>query len=169
MLKALDERLERLSKDTDDDFHYQIRCRIGKRATGLLEQRLKRLICLMPQLLSRVLDYCEHKEVPLAIRRSIGFILTDLYRPRGFLPEDNQKLFGYLDDAYCVSLVYEMILRHLLKAEVKLDAVDKDFLKQFVLMRRGVKTVIPEEERKISDMVVDVFKSNSNSFYAAFV
>lgn len=152
----------------NDDFHYQIRCRVGKRATRLLEQRLKNLICLMPQLLSRVMGYCEYKEVPPTIKKSIGFILTYLYHPQDFLPEDNQKLFGYLDDAYCVALVYERILRNLQKANVKLNAVDDDFLRQFALMKRGVKAVIPEEGLKISDMVAGIYKGNSDAFYAAF-
>lgn len=168
MLKALDERLKRLAKDSNDDFHYQIRTRIGKKATRLFEQRLKNLICLMPQLLSRGLAYCNRGEVPAEIKKSIGFTLTYLYHPTDFLPEDNDKLFGYLDDAYCIALVYEKILKTFHKARIKLTAADEDFLRQFALTKRSIKAVIPEEGKAISEMIASVIKGNPDSFYAVF-
>ena len=168
MLKALDERLKRLSKDPNDDFHDQVRCRIGKKATRLFEQRLKNMICLMPQLLSKSLAYCNRKEVPANLKRSIGFSLTCLYHPGDFLPEDSEKLFGYLDDAYCIALVYERILRTLQKARVKLSVFDQSFLKQFPLMRRNVNAVIPKEGKAISEMIDGVFRGNYDSFYSVF-
>lgn len=168
MLKGLDERLKRLSKDPDDDFHHQIRSRIGKKATRLFEQRLKNLIGLMPQLLSKGFAYCNRKEVPAELKRAIGFTLTYLYHPKDFLPEDHGKLFGYLDDAYCVGLVYERVLRALQKARVELAVSDEDFLKQFALMKRCVKAVIPEESKAIAEMTAGVFKGNYQSFQAVF-
>ena len=168
MLKALDERLKRLSKDPNDDFHDQIRSRIGKKATRLFEQRLKNLICLMPQLLSKSLAYCNRKEVPANLKRSIGFALTCLYHPGDFLPEDSEKLFGYLDDACCIALVYEKVLRALQKARVKLSVFDQSFLKQFTLMQRNVKSVIPEEGEAISKMITSAFKGNYEAFYDVF-
>lgn len=168
MLKALDERLKRLSKDPNDDFHDQVRCRIGKKATRLFEQRLKNLICLMPQLLSKSLAHCDRKEVSANLKRSIGFALTCLYHPGDFLPEDRESLFGYLDDAYCIALVYEKVLRSLQKARIKLPVFDQNFLKQFILMRRSVKTMMPEEEKAISEMIAGVFRGDYESFYAVF-
>ena len=168
MLGAFDERLKRLLKDSNDDFHNQIRSRIGKKATHLFEQRLKNLICLMPQLISRGLGYCKRKEVSVEIKKSIGFTLTYLYHPKDFLPEDNGELFGYLDDAYCIALVYEKVLRALQKAHVKLTVFDEGFLKQFALMKRSIKAVIPEESKAISEMTAGVFKGNYQSFHAVF-
>ena len=168
MLKALDERLKRLSKDSNDDFHYQIRSRIGKKATRLFEQRLKNLICLMPQLLARGLSYCNRRGIPAELKKTIGFALTYLYHPTDFLPEDNEKLFGYLDDAYCIALVYEKILKTLQKTQIKLAAVDEAFLKQFALTKRSIKAVIPEEGKAISEMIAGVIKGNPDSFYAVF-
>lgn len=168
MLKALDERLKRLSKDPNDDFHYQIRCRIGKKATHLFEQRLKNLICLTPQLLSRGLAYCNRGEVPAEIKKSIGFALTYLYHPKDFLPEDNEKLFGYLDDAYCIALIYEKVLKALRKARVRVTAADEDFLRQFILTKRSIKAVIPEEGKAISEMITNLFKGNPAFFHAVF-
>lgn len=164
MLEALDERLKRLLKDSDDDFHNQIRSRIGKKATHLFEQRLKNLICLMPQLISRGLGYCKRKEASVEIKKSIGLALTYLYHPKDFLPEDNGKLFGYLDDAYCVALVYEKVLKNLRKARVKLAPFDKDFLKQFALTKRSIQSVIPEEGKAISEMIARMFKGNCSLF-----
>lgn len=122
----------------------------------------------MPQLLSKGLAYCNRKEVPTELKRSIGFTLTYLYHPKDFLPEDNEKLFGYLDDAYCIALVYEKVLQALQKARIKLAVSDEGFLKQFTLIKRTVKAVIPEEGKAISEMIAGVFKGNYESFYAVF-
>ncbi|HOW60011.1 MAG TPA: hypothetical protein PLO78_09845 [Candidatus Omnitrophota bacterium] len=168
MLKALDERLKRLSNDFNDDFHYQIRRRIGKKATRLFEQRLKNLICLMPQLLLRGLGYCKRSELSAEIKKSIGFTLTYLYHPKDFLPEDNEKLFGYLDDAYCIALVYEKVLKALQIKRVRLTSFDEGFLRQFVLMKRSIKAVIPEEGKAISEMIAGMFKGDYRSFYVVF-
>ncbi|MBU9888380.1 MAG: DUF1232 domain-containing protein [Candidatus Omnitrophica bacterium] len=168
MLQALEERLTRLVRDPADDLHSRVRLRIGKKATPLFEQRLKNLICLMPRLLSRGLAYCGRKEVPASLKRSIGFTLTYLYHPRDFLPEDQGGLFGYLDDAYCVALVHEKVIRALQKARVKVQAADEDFLKQFGLTKRSVKAVIPEEAKAIGEMVAGVLKGDYGPFYSVF-
>ncbi len=168
MLKALDERLKRLSKDPNDDFHSRVRARIGKKATRLFEQRLKNLICLMPQLLFRGLEHCRRDEIPAEIKRSIGFALTYLYHPDDFLPEKNNEFFGYLDDAYCIALVYEKVLKTLRKARLKLSPADEDFLKQFSLMKKSIRIVIPDEGKAIGEMVGGMFKGDHSSFHAIF-
>lgn len=167
MQRALDEKLKRLAKDPNDDFHCQIRSRIGKKATRFLEQRLKDLICLMPLLLSRCLSHCKRKEVSLDIMKSVAFALTYVYHSKDVLREENEKLFAYLDDAYCIALVYEKALKTLQKARVKLAPADEDFLKQFPLTKRSVSVVIPEEGKAIAEMIAGVFKGNYSSFYAA--
>ena len=168
MLKALNERLNRLAHDPNDDFHVQIRGRIGKKATRLFEQRLKNLICLMPQVLARGLGYCKRKEVPGDIKKSIGFALTYLYHPNDFLPEDHERLFGYLDDAYCIALIHEKVLKTLRKARVPVSAADQDFLKQFALTKRSVKAVIPEEGKAIVEMVNGLFRGDYRFFNSVF-
>mgnify|MGYP001279927064 CR=1 FL=1 len=169
MLKAIEERLKRLGVDDNDDFHDQIRQRVGKRATRLLEQRLKNLIYLIPKLLSRALNLCDYKEIPADLKKSLGFVMTYLYHPRDFLPEDNRKLFGYLDDAYCMGLVYEKVLRTLQKTGIELSEGDERFMREFGLTKRNIKAVIPEEAKKISEMVSGILKGSNDSFYAAFV
>lgn len=168
MLKAIAERLKQLMADKNDNFHNQIRRRVGKRATPLLEKRLRNLVCLMPELLSRALTTCEKKEIPSEIKRSIGFVLAYFYQAKDFLPEEEEGLFGYLDDAYCVALVYEKILRFLQKSGMPINPMDANLMKQFPLIKRSVKVVIPVEAQKISDMLTGVYKGDNESFYAVF-
>lgn len=168
MLKTLAEKLVYLSKDLDGAFHCKVRDRIGKKATHLFERRLKNLICLMPRLVYRGLEYCKRKEIPAEVKKSIGFTLTYLYHPKDFLPEDHEDLFGYLDDAYCVALVHERVLKTLQKARVKLSAADEDFLQQFVLMKRSVKAVIPDEAKAVSEMVAGMLKGHYKPFQTLF-
>lgn len=169
MLKAIEERLKRLAADENRDFHNQIQCRIGKRATQLLEQRLRNLIHLIPRLLSQALRHSDRNEIPSELKKLIGFLLTYLYHPKDFLAEDNRSLFGYLDDAYGIALAYERVLRALQKSGVRLDSDDESFMKQFALMKRSVKAVIPDEAQKISEMIANILKGNNESFYAALV
>lgn len=168
MLKNIEDRLKRLAADDKNDFHNQIRKRVGKRATPILEQRLKDLICLMPQLLARTMAHCDHNKIPAEIKKSIGFALSYFYHARDYLPEGDQGLFGYLDDAYSVGLVHRKVLLFLKRSTVKLTPSDEVFLKQFSLVERSVKAVIPDEARKVSDMMAGIFEGANESFYAAF-
>jgi len=129
---------------------------------------LKNLICLAPELLLRLLKHCRQEEVPPKFKKAVGFMLTYFYHPKDFLPEEHQGLFGYLDDAYCIALVYEKVLRVLMKMGIELNSNDKDFLKQFSLTKRRVRAVIPEEARKVSEMVEDVLTGDRQSFFSIF-
>ena len=153
MLAAFKEELKRLAVDPDDPFHKKISQRIGKRATQVLEERLKRLILAMPGIVKRIHVHWMKSPAGSEIKKLGGFIFAYLYQPKDFLPEAEHGFFGYLDDAYLVAIVYEQVIRATGKREGQLEEADMDYLKQIQASKKYVKAVIPEETKKIEDMV----------------
>ena len=109
MLQAFEDRLKSIADGDRGDFHEKIRERAGTKATAILEKRLKNLILMTPRLLQRSFHHSARTEVPQ--RQNLTGFADLFYHPKDFIPEDNQHLFGYLDDAYYVGLLYERILK----------------------------------------------------------
>ena len=169
MLAAFKEELKRLAVDPKDSFHQKIRSRIGKRATEILEKRLKQLILIMPGLVRRIHVHWSVSEAGSEVKRLGGFVFTYLYQPHDFLPEDEHGLFGYLDDAYLVLIVYEKVVRISSSEGNKLSQDDIDYLKTIQSSKRYVKAVIPKETRKIEEMIEKaVQKGEFNDFAESF-
>lgn len=163
MLKVFEEYLEDLSRGPGDDFHDQIRARIGKRATPVLEKRLKGLVGLVPDILSRASCLCGRQDLSPELKRMIVLVLIYPYRARGFFSGYSRKLFDYLGDAYRMGLAYETILRGFQRAGTALSAGDQEFVRQFRLIKRSVKAVIPEEEQSLSEMIEEVLGADGGS------
>lgn len=166
MLTAFKEELKRLAVDPLDPFHQKIRDRIGKRATRLIEKRLKRLILIMPGLVRRIRAHWEASNAGSEIKKLGGFMFIYLYQPKDFLPEDEHGLFGYLDDAYLVLIVYEKVVRATGNAGGALDKEDEEYLKQIQTSKRYVKAVIPKETKKIETVVDKAIKSGDYRDFA---
>ena len=149
MLVALKEELKRLAVDPNDPFHSKIKNRVGKRATEVLEKRLKQLILIMPTLLKRIRIHWDRKDSSVSTKKLGGFVFAYLYHPEDFLSEKEHGLFGYLDDAYLVICVYEKVLQE----NLNIDAEDLEFLTVIHKTKKYVESVIPEETRKIREMV----------------
>lgn len=170
MSAILEARLKQAAAGMSDDFHFQLRERIGKKATAALETRLKGWIMLLPKLLSKMHRHFSRSEAPPETKMLAGLALNYLYRPADFLPEAEGTLFGYLDDAYFAALAYEKILRELSKPGTPgLSRFDRDFLKNIGLLKRNVNLVIPEEARKISEILNALLNTRTEALYAAVV
>lgn len=163
MLKALKEELKRLSIDPADNFHGKIKKRVGKRATEVLEKRLKQIILLMPSLVNRIRAHWEEERGNVRIKKLGGFVLAYLYNPKDFLSKDEHGLFGYLDDAYLVVVVYEQVLRD----TEHITDEDRDFLELIAKSKKYVKAVIPDETQKIEDMVAGALSDEEYEKFAA--
>lgn len=169
MLEAFEEHLKCLWANSGEAFHRQIRARVGKKATLVLERKLKNLILLAPRLLAQAHKQGANPDVPSEIKKMTGFVLTYFYHPQDFLSEEDGALFGYLDDAYFAGVAYERILQSLIRADRALSKFDQDFLEQFGLIKRAVHLVIPDAARKIDQMVEEVERGKKGLFTEAFV
>lgn len=168
MLQAFENRLKSIAAEDRGDFHEKIRERAGKKATATLEKRLKNLILMTPKLLLKSFRHSVRTEVPSSIKNLTGFALTYFYHPKDFIPENNQHLFGYLDDAYYVGLLYERILKSLVRARLTVSDFDRTFLKQFGLAKRSVRLVIPDESGRIEQMINRIQAGEETALANAF-
>lgn len=168
MLSAFKEKLKDLAYDSGDSFKTAVKRRVGKRATALLEKRLKRVILLMPELVSRAYRHWNSDAASSQIKRLGGFLLTYLYHPKDFLPEEEYGFFGYLDDAYLVLIVYESVLLDLQKNRVVISAWDEDFLSQCALWKKSVRAVIRDEAKRIDSMLEEILMGREGALDAVF-
>ena len=167
MLHAFKAQLKNLSEDPRDPFHLKVRKRVGKRATSLLEKRLRQMIVITPDVIQRV--YLLWKQFPAdaPVRRVSGYLLTYLYHPQDFLPEDQHGLFGYLDDAYFAALVYEYVLGSVEGTGYSLTELDKRFVKDIANMKASAKLVIPDEAEKIEAMFTEIQKTDQSVLFSS--
>lgn len=168
MLTAFEMQLKRLANDPGDKFHENIRKRVGKRATSMIEMRLKNMILRTPKLLNQARIYWGRDKMPSEVKRLSGFVMTYIYHPQDFLPDDEYGLFGYLDDAYLVAIVYEEILRNIIRLGRGLNESDAKYFNEIKTLKRSVKAVIPNEAKKIEKMVKGLLKEDAAAFCEAF-
>jgi uncharacterized membrane protein YkvA (DUF1232 family) len=167
MLHALKQQLKVLAQDPCDPFHICIRRRVGKRATRLLENRLKQLILVMPDAVERVHALWSKFPDQAPAKRAGGYLLTYLYHPKDFLAEEELGFFGYLDDAYFSALVYEFVLGEL-ENRGRLLAQDKAFLEDLEGLKAAARLVIPAEAEKIETMLKEIKMGANTVFESAF-
>jgi len=163
MLAAFKEELKRLADDPNEDFHNKVRKRVGKRATSILENRLKQIILLMPTLVKRIRIHWEDKRSAAETRKLGSFLFAYLYNPMDFLSKDEHGLLGYLDDAYLVVDVYERVL----KGSANLSEEDKSYLTVIAKTKKYVEAVIPEESKKIKKMVDSALSGEGYEAFAS--
>lgn len=163
MLIAFKEELKRMAGDANDDFHGKVRKRIGKKATQILEKRLKQFILLMPSLMKRIQIHWKSKDANAASKKLGGFVFAYMYHPHDFLSEDEHGLFGYLDDAYVVASVYEHVLRN----SAKPSPEDQEFIQAIEKTKKYVEMIIPEESKKIEKMIGDVLNDKGYEKFAS--
>ena len=169
MLQAFRQHLRSLAEDEKDPFNSKVRVRVGKRATKMLEKRLRQLIVLTPDIVDRVHLLWRQfpKEAPA--KNMSGYLLTYLYHPKDFLDGEEHGLFGYLDDAYFAALVYEHVLSAVRDIGIPLTKNDKQFLCEVSNMKAAAKLVIPNEALKIDAMFLEIqSKKGSEIFTSAF-
>lgn len=168
MLSTLKDQLKQMADDPQDAFHAHIRRRVGKKATALLEKRLRHLILLMPGMVSRIYDAWSRIRTPAKSKNLGGFLLSYMYHPQDFLSEKEHGLFGYLDDAYLVALVYERVYKDLNHAGIRLDVSDEKLLENLVSFKKAARIVIAKESTKIENMLQEVERGSSETYYQVF-
>jgi uncharacterized membrane protein YkvA (DUF1232 family) len=90
------------------------------------------------------------------------------YHPKDFLADDEYGLFGYLDDAYLVAVVYERVMQELLEEGVALSREDLEFQEKIGKLKQTARSVIKEESRKIDQMVGQILEGNNRAYLALF-
>ena len=168
MLRAMKEQLKSLAKDENKEFHGHLRQKVGKKATALLEGRLKKIIVLLPDLVGRVYDYWRVQPHASQTKILSAYVLTYLYLPKDFLPEDEWGLYGYLDDAYLVAKVYTTILDEVERSGGKIDAADQKLSEEVKLLQKSLRIVIPKICEKIDEMIAELAEGKQDAYLGIF-
>lgn len=164
MIHAFKDSLKRLVVDPNDPFHIHVRERVGKKATDNLEMKLKEFILRMPSIVSRIEEIMRQEPEGSFASRLSQYLLIYLYDPEDFLPEKDKGLFGYLDDAYFVAIVYLLIIQR--RTSEILDRKDIEFEESLFQFLGVVRYVIPDECKKIEKTISDI-ESNQILSYAS--
>lgn len=106
MLEELKSRLKDLSTDPKDPFLRLLRKRAGAEAAARHERPLRNMVLMMPEMLGGLRRWMTDPSASPQVKRLHGFLLSYLYHPGDLLPEAGHGLFGYLDDALLVCLVF---------------------------------------------------------------
>jgi len=113
MLKALKAQLTRLAEEDYESFARKVWVCSNGEDDGALAASLRNFILVTPEMIAQVRAWADDRSVPAEVKRLHGFLLSYLYHPADFLPDEPYGLFGYLDDAYLVGRVYQLTYRHL--------------------------------------------------------
>jgi hypothetical protein len=168
MLKAMQEQLKILAETDKENFHIHLRSRAGKKATAILEDKLKEIILLMPELVGRIYLYWNRAGNKSDVKKLGGYLLTYLYTPEDFLSIKEWGLFGYLDDAYFVAKVYTRVIEEVQSANGKVAGIDEKYYDQAKYLKKYVRGVMPKETKKIDQMILQLKEGNSKMFSEIF-
>lgn len=168
MLKAMKEQLVTLAESDHENFHAHLRRRVGKRATAVLEDKLKEIIVLMPDLVSRIYHYWNRSDSKSEVKQLGGYLLTYLYTPEDFLSTKEWGLFGYLDDAYFVAKVFTRVMDDVQEDGGRVAGKDLKYYDQAKYLKKYVRGVIPKETDKIDDMINEIKSGRSPLYEALF-
>ncbi len=164
MLKAMKDQLKNLSLDQDGQFHLILRERVGKRATEILEKRLKQIIVLMPDLISIIYGYWEKEKVNSTTKKLGSYLLTYLYVPKDYLSEEDLGLFGYLDDAYFVAKIYTTVVTEIQISGGKVKGADLKLFEEVLSLKKDIRIVILKEAKQIDQLIEDLLQGKEESY-----
>jgi uncharacterized membrane protein YkvA (DUF1232 family) len=160
MLKALKSQLSLLAIENGADYVKHVKKRLGRgRKAELHVSRSLNLILTMPDMIARIRDLSDGRDVPKSLRPLNGFLLTYLYHPIDFLPDEGSGLFGYLDDAYFVGQVYGRIKRYLMEPKSAAD-LSRDLPEALELTRE----ILPKETRLIDRLIEELVDGKRDLF-----
>jgi uncharacterized membrane protein YkvA (DUF1232 family) len=154
MLNAFDSHLRTLASASNGQFREEVRKRVNGKFTDDQVATLKEFIFLLPTTLKLFSRYWNRKSTPPDAKRLSGFIMTYVYQPRDFLPEESIGLFGYLDDAYMVVATYLKIQEHFLADWHEKTPEELELVSRAQKLISAPRLVVPEVTERI-DRVLD--------------
>lgn len=164
MLKALANQLRNLADNAADGFVEAIKKRMNGKATEEQITKLKEFIFLLPATLRQLSGYWNDKSTPAKAKEMSGLLISYIYQPNDFIPENKNGLFGYLDDAYVVVSAFlkiqDLYLRDWQdKSDEELQLAQR--ARELIVAPR---IVIPEEAAKIDKMIDSFMGGEIESF-----
>ncbi len=153
MLNTLKNRLCQLAIENEAGFAEEVKKRMGRKRIGTHVGDSLNLILLMPHLITRIRDFSDDAVTPAELKHLNGFLLTYLYQPVDFLPDDSHALIGYLDDAYFVGVVYQHLLNYQNQEDIRRGGHPVENISDSL---EKVRQVLPRETKLIDQMVEEL-------------
>jgi len=163
MLRAMKEQLIHLIKEDRGQFKTLLNQRIGSRASDDLEQRLKKIIVLTPDLIARIYYFWSRSRTSSKTKILGGYILTTLYSPLDSYAQRDQILVGYLSSAYLVAKFYTTIIDNV-EERVLITNEDLVLYDNSKFLKKAVREVMPQEALK-TDLVLENILQGHESLY----
>ena len=168
MLKALANQLRHLAETTGDIFRASVAERLNGKATEEQISALKEFIFLLPTTMKQLNGYWNDNRTPLKAKQLSGLIISYIYQPDDFLPENGNGLFAYLDDAYVAVSAFLRVQDLYLRNWQDKTADEIDLEKRARKLIVAPKIVIPSEVAKI-DSMLDSFMSGEIESFEEFL
>jgi len=164
MLNAIDNHLRSLANTANGQFREELRKRLNGKVTEDQVATLKEFIFLLPATLKQFSRYWNRKGTPPDAKRISGFIMTYIYQPKDFLPEDSIGLFGYLDDTYMVVSAYLKIQDHFLADWHDKTPEELELTKRAKRLIIAPRMVIPQVTDRIDQMLDNLVAGKDGDF-----
>jgi uncharacterized membrane protein YkvA (DUF1232 family) len=164
MLNAFDNQLRSLAETSYDQFRNEVK----KRMNGILTEEqlstLKEFIFLLPTTLKQLSLYWNKKDTPHDAKRVSGFLITYIYQPNDFLPENKHGLFGYLDDAYFVVEAFLQIQDRFLRDWHDKKSDELELISRAKRLIDAPRLIIPQETAQIDSMIKALIEGDNEKF-----
>lgn len=168
MLKALAYHLRQLADTADDRFREAVVGRLDGKATEEQIRALKEFIFLLPVTLKQLSSYWNDKHTPAKAKKLSGLIISYIYQPDDFLPENNNGLFAYVDDAYVAVSAFLRVQDLYIRNWQDKSSEEIDLEKRAHKLIIAPKIVIPNEVARI-DSMIDSFMEGKIESFAEFL
>jgi uncharacterized membrane protein YkvA (DUF1232 family) len=165
MLKALKNQLLELANDSSDSFVMEIEKQIGTDKSPHFISELRDFILVIPEMIAQIRDWSDDPNMPSNLKHVHEYMLTYLYNPVDFLNYKTYGLMGYLDDAYLVGRVYEETMNETKYIAIHYLNNQKDLSKKLHSWLEKTREILPEETRKIDQMVHELLLGNLGAFH----
>jgi hypothetical protein len=163
MLRAMKEQLVYLVKEDRGQLKSLLIKRIGNKANEELEERLKRIIVLTPDLIARIYFYWSRSKTSSKTKILGGYILTTLYSPLDSYNQQDKIIVGYLSSAYLVAKFYTAIIDNV-EERVLITHDDYAMYENSKFLKKAVREVMPQEALK-TDLVLENILQGHESLY----
>jgi len=164
-VKNLKQDLLKLADTTTNEFTKEIarRMSVGKRSKKI--QQLKDFVLVLPEMVEQIRSWLDRSKDNPALRNLHGFMMTYIYHPDDFVPEKDQGLFGYLDDAYLVGNIYYRAMLNVGAGKKLYLPGTESLAKRIRPWLRLTRRVLPTETDRIDSMLDDIGRTDLDSFH----
>ena len=164
MLQEFKNKLIHLAEENRDFFIHKIQERIPTDEGITMAVSMQNFILTMPELIIQIRRWMKDSRCPSHIKRMNGFLLTYIYHPFDFIPEERLGLFGYLDDAYLTGRVFIQTMNFTDHEARRFLPNMKNLATDIPNWIMATRRILPKETRKIDQMLKELLEGQTHSF-----